>query len=127
MAFQAIQGARADEEFSRLHKLFVEHLAIAVALVWAASLYAAWYAPWLRNIRGLIDPFGRTESTWSFLFGLPCLMSVALLFCALGGETMRRSRVLKSQSLEFALAGLVAFTVFCMAINRVVTAMSLGG
>ena len=43
-------------EFSRLHSLFTFHLGIAVTLSWMTSLYAALYAPWVRNIRPLIDP-----------------------------------------------------------------------
>lgn len=126
MALQAVRGERAPDEFSRLHRLFIEHLAIAIGFVWLASLYAAVHAPWVRNIRGLIDPAGRVESTGSFLFGLPLLMSAAWICAAFGADAMRRSRVLKNQSLEFGLAGLVAFAVFCMAIHRAVTAYLLG-
>ena len=126
MALQAIRGERAPDEFTRLHRIFVQHLALAVGFAWAASLYAAVYAPWVRNIRGLIDPLGRTESTASYLFALPALMAVAWICAALGGEAFRRSQVFKSQNVEFGLAGLVAFAVFCMAVYRAVTAYSLG-
>jgi hypothetical protein len=126
MALQAIRGGRAPDEFSRLHRAFVEHLGLAVGFAWAACIYAAAYAPWVRNIRGLIDPLGRAESTASYLFALPALMTLAWICVALGGEGLRNSRVFKSQSLEFGLAGIVAFAVFCMAVYRAVTAYSLG-
>ena len=126
MALQAIRGEGAPDQFSRLHRIFVEHLGLAVAFAWAASVYAANYAPWVRNIRGLIDPFGRPESTASYLFALPALMTAAWICVALGGETFRRSQLFKNQSIEFALAGAVAFAVFCMAVYRAVTAYSLG-
>ena len=126
MALQAIRGERAPDEFTRLHRLFVEHLGIAVAFAWGASVYAAGYAPWVRNIRGLIDPFGRPESTASYLFVLPALMTAAWICVALGGNAFRRSQLFKNQSLEFGLAGVVAFAVFCVSVYRAVTAYSLG-
>lgn len=127
MAIQAVRTGASSDEFARLHRLLVEHLTIAVGLLWATTIYAGLHAPWLRNIRGLIDPFGRPESTASFLFGLPVLMTVAWLFCAFGGEVMRRSQLLKNQTVEFGIAALIAFGVFCMAIDRAVTAISLAG
>ena len=127
MALQAIRSGHSPDEFTRLHRLFVEHLTIAVGIVWATAVYAALHAPWLRNIRGLLDPFGRPESTGSFIFGLPLLMTAAWLFCALGGDVMKRSQLLKNQTVEFALAGAIVFVVFCLAIDRAVTAMLLGG
>ncbi len=126
MALQAMRGGRATDEFTRLHRHFVEHLGLAVGFAWAASLYAAAYAPWIRNIRGLLDPLGRAEGTASYLFTLPVLMSVAWLSLAFGGQRFRRSQLFKNQTLEFGLAGLVAFAVFCMAVYRAVTAYSLG-
>jgi hypothetical protein len=126
MALQAIRDERATDEFTRLHRLFVEHLGLAVGFAWAASLYAAAYAPWTRNIRGLLDPLGRAEGTASYLFALPVLMTIAWLCLALGGKAVRRAQMLKSQTVEFGLAGLVAFAVFCMAVYRAVTAYSLG-
>lgn len=127
MAFGAIRSETSSDEFARLHRIFVEHMTIALGLVWATAIYAALHAPWVRNIRGLIDPLGRPESTASFIFGLPVLMSVAWVFCAAGGEVMRRSRLLKNQSIEFATAGLVVFVVFCMSLDRAVTAVLLAG
>ena len=126
MAIQAIRGDRAPDEFTRLHRIFVEHFGIAVGFAWAASAYAAAYAPWVRNIRGLIDPLSRPESTASYLFALPALMTAAWLCVALGANGLRNSRLFKNQSVEFGLAGSVAFAVFCMAVYRAVTAYSLG-
>ena len=126
MALQAMRGGRATDEFTRLHRHFVEHLGLAVGFAWAASLYAAAYAPWIRNIRGLLDPLGRSEGTASYLFTLPVLMTIAWLSLAFGGKLVRRSQLFKNQTVEFGLAGLVAFAVFCMAVYRAVTAYSLG-
>jgi hypothetical protein len=126
MALQAVRGERAPDEFSRLHRMFVEHLGLSVGFAWAASLYAANYAPWVRNFRGLIDPLGRPESTASYLFAIPALMTVAWICAALGANVFRRSQLLKSQSAEFGVAGLVAFAMFCLAVYRAVTAYSLG-
>ena len=39
------------DDYVRLHRLFTFHLGIAVSLAWMTSLYAALYAPWVRNIR----------------------------------------------------------------------------
>ena len=46
----------AADGFVRLHKVFTFHLGVAVGLAWMTALYAALYAPWVRNIRPLIDP-----------------------------------------------------------------------
>jgi len=127
VAQQIARRGQAPDEFTRLHRLFVEHYGIAVGLVWLATLAVATQAPWVRNLRGLIDPGGRAESTASFLFGLPCLMLLAWVLVATGAETMRRAQVLRSQALEFGLAGAVAFAVFCLAISRIATAASLAG
>jgi hypothetical protein len=117
----------ATDEFGRLHRLFVEHFGIAVALVWLATLVVAVQAPWLRNLRGLVDPAGRSESTASFLFGIPGLMAAAWLCLAFGGDVMRRSQLFRNQALEFGLAGAIAFAVFCLAVSRIATAASLAG
>lgn len=127
MAQGVVRGIDRSEEFTRLHRQFVEHYAIALGLVWIATAAAAAQAPWLRNIRALIDPAARAESTASFLFSLPVLLTLGLVCLVCGADLMRRSQLLRSQTLEFALAGLAAFAVFCMALARVVTAMSLGG
>ncbi len=126
MTPQAIPSGRAPDDFTRLHRTFVEHLGIAVGLAWLASAYAAAYAPWVRNIRGLIDPFERPESTASYLFALPALMTAAWLCAAFGANAFRRSQLLKNQNVEFGIAALVAFAVFCVSVYRAVTAYSLG-
>jgi hypothetical protein len=116
------------DEFTRLHKLFTFHLGVAVGLAWMTALYAALYAPWVRNIRPLIDPMsvGRVESTWSFLFGFPLVLTVAWVMVFFAGDMLRHFRILKNQSVEFAIAGAVAFALFYMAIDRAVTALLLG-
>jgi hypothetical protein len=122
MQTRVAQGARADE-FSRLHRLFLEHYGIAVWLTWIVAALAATQAPWLRNIRGLIDPAGRPESTLSFLFSLPALMTLSWLLVACCGDVIRRSQVLRSQALEFGIAGAVAFGVVCLALHRAVSVL----
>jgi len=116
------------DEFSRLHRLFTFHLGIAVALAWMTSLYAAIYAPWVRNIRALIDPYnaGPVESTWSFLFAMPVVLSVAWLTTIFGRNLLRDLRMLKNQSIEFGIAAVLAFALFYVSIDRAVAAMLLG-
>lgn len=126
MEYGAVRGERSPDAFARLHRTFVAHFAIALGFAWLAALVAAVHAPWVRNIRGLIDPLGRPESTASFLFALPLLMSAAWLCAAFGRDIIRRAQLLKRPEPEFALAGLVAFAVFCMAIDRAVVAFLLG-
>ena len=118
----------STDDFARLHKLFVFHLGVAVGLAWMTALYAALYAPWVRNIRPLIDPgnLGRVESTWSFLFGMPAVLTVAWIMAALAGDSLRDFRLLRNQAVEFAIAGAVAFGLFYMAIDRAVAALLLG-
>src|SRR5919202_3214247 len=116
------------DQYSRLHKLFVFHLGVAVSLAWMTALYAALYAPWVRNIRPLLDPnnLGRPESTWSFLFAMPVVLTVAWVMAYFGGEIMRNFRLLKNQVIEFGIAGAVAFALFYMAIDHAVAALLLG-
>jgi hypothetical protein len=92
------------------------------------ALYAALYAPWVRNIRPLIDPtnLGRVESTWSFLFGMPTVLTVAWVVAFLGRDMLQQFRMLKNQTVEFALAGAAAFTIFYLSIDRAVAAILLG-
>jgi hypothetical protein len=115
-------------EFGRLHSLFTFHLGVAVGLAWLTSLYASFYAPWVRNIRPLIDPSyaGQVESTWSFLFVFPAVLTIAWLMSVSGREIFRQMRIFKNQAIEFAIAGALAFVVFYLAIDRAVTALSLG-
>ena len=114
--------------FSRLHKIFVFHLGVAVGLAWMTALYAALYAPWVRNIRALIDPLNtaRVESTWSFLFGMPVVLTVAWVMVFTGRDMLRQFGILRSQAVEFALAAGTAFIIFYMSIDRAVAAILLG-
>lgn len=117
----------AADQFSRLHNLFTFHLGVAVGLAWLTSIYAAFYAPWVRNIRPLIDPSysGHVESTWSFLFAFPVVLTVAWIMSVSGREIFRRLRMLKNETIEFIIAGALAFGVFYLAIDRAVTALLL--
>jgi hypothetical protein len=116
------------DDFSRLHRLFTFHLGIAVTLSWMTSLYASFYAPWVRNIRPLIDPtnVGQVESTWSFLFAMPVVLTAAWLMVIFGRDLLREIRFLRNQLIEFCIAGAVAFAMFYVSIDRAVTAMLLG-
>ncbi len=118
----------SSDSFARLHKVFVFHLGVAVGLAWLTALYAALYAPWVRNIRPLLDPanVGKVESTWSFLFGMPIVLTVAWVIAFFAGDIMREFRLLKNQTVEFAIAGAVAFGLFYIAIDRAVAALLLG-
>ena len=115
------------DRFTRLHRGFVFHLGVAAGLAWMTALYAAMYAPWVRNIRPLIDPtqLGRVESTGAFLFGFPVILSVAWVFVFAGRDMLRQFQVIKDQTIEFGLAGAVAFIIFYMAIDRAVAAILL--
>jgi hypothetical protein len=115
-------------EFSRLHNLFTFHLGVAVALAWLTSLYASLYAPWVRNIRPLIDPssVGPVESTWSYLFIFPVVLTTAWLISIYGQKALSQFRLLKNQVVEFAIAAAVAFVLFYLSIDRAVAAMLLG-
>ena len=117
-----------SDDFVRLHKTFTFHLGVAVALSWTTSLYAAIYAPWVRNIRPLIDPTsaGQVESTWAFLFGMPVIISTAWIMVLFGGGILREMRLFKNQAIEFGIAGAVAFTLFYLSIDRAVAALRLG-
>jgi hypothetical protein len=114
--------------FLRLHRVFTFHLGVAVTLAWMTSLYAAAYAPWVRNIRSLIDPMaaGRPESTWSFLFAIPVVLTASWLMAIFGRDALRDMRLLRNQFVEFVIAGVVAFALFYMSIDRAVTALLLG-
>ncbi|HEY8380950.1 MAG TPA: hypothetical protein VIL09_02255 [Microvirga sp.] len=116
------------DTFGRLHRLFTFHLGIAVSLAWMTSLYAAVYAPWVRNIRPLIDPnnVGQVESTWSFLFAMPVVLTAAWLMTIFGRDVLRDVRMMNNQTVEFGVAALVAFALFYLSIDRAVTALLLG-
>ena len=115
-------------EFSRLHNLFTFHLGIAVSLSWLTSLYAAVYAPWVRNIRPLIDPtnVGPVESTWSYLFIFPVVLTTAWLISIFGQNLFAQFRIFRNQIIEFAIAAAVAFGMFYLSIDRAVAAMLIG-
>jgi hypothetical protein len=115
------------DRFTQLHKAFVFHLGVAASLAWMTALYAALHAPWVRNIRPLLDPsqVGRVESTWSFLFGFPCVLTIAWVMVYAGRDILRQFRLIKNQSIEFGLAAFVAFVIFYMAIDRAVAAILL--
>jgi hypothetical protein len=115
-------------EFGRLHNLFTFHLGIAVTLSWLTSLYASFYAPWVRNIRPLIDPtnVGPVESTWSYLFIFPVVLTAAWLISIFGQNLFAQFRVFKNQIIEFAMAAMVAFGMFYLSIDRAVAAMLIG-
>ena len=119
----------AADGFTRLHKAFVFHLGVAASLAWMTALYAALHAPWVRNIRPLIDPSqaGRVESTLSFLFGFPAILTVAWIMVWAGRDMLRHFRLMKNQAVEFAVAAAVAFAIFYMAIDRAVAAILLAG
>jgi hypothetical protein len=114
-------------EFARLHRTFTFHFGVAVALAWMTALYAAMFAPWVRNIRPLLNPadVGRVESTWSFLFSMPVVLATAWVMVAFGGSLLRQFRMFKNQSLEFGLAGAVAFAMFYLSIDRAIAALLL--
>ena len=118
----------AQDDFSRLHRVFTFHFGVAVALSWMTTLYAAAYAPWVRNIRALIDPAGsgRVESTWSYLFVMPAVLTLAWVSVYFGREMMRRFQTLRNQTVEFSAAACVAFGVFYLSIDRAVAALYAG-
>lgn len=117
------------DDFSRLHRIFTFHLGVAVGLSWMTALYSAWYAPWVRNIRALLDPAGgldRIESTWSFLFALPVVLTIGWVSLFFGREILRRTQTLSNAAIEFAAAAFVAFGVFYLSIDRAVAALYIG-
>ncbi|GLS42088.1 hypothetical protein [Methylobacterium brachythecii] len=116
----------ARDDFSRLHRHFTLHLGVAVGLAWLTASYAAFYTPWVRNIRALIEPAAgsaRVESTLSYLFVMPAVLLLAWLSAYFGRETMRRFQTLPNQAHEFAAAAVVAFGVFYLSIDRAVAAL----
>jgi hypothetical protein len=117
-----------DSRFAQLHHLFTFHLGVAVGLSWLTALYASLYAPWVRNIRPLIDPTyaGQVESTWSFLFIFPAVLTAAWISAFYGRSLMLKLRMLKNQTLEFAVAAGVAFTLFYLSVDRAVAAILAG-
>jgi hypothetical protein len=119
----------ADDDFSRLHRLFVFHLGVAVALAWMTAAYAACYTPWVHNIRPLLDGVagGRVESTWSYLFGMPTVLAVAWVVAFFGRDVMRRVQLVPNQLVEFGFAAAAGFALFYLSIDRAVAALLIGG
>ena len=116
------------DAFSRLHEVFTFHLGVAVALAWMTAVYAAFHAPWVGDIRALLDPVdaGRAESTGSFLFGLPLVLTVAWAAALFGRNCLPRARI-GSQGVAFGLAAAIVVLVFYLGVDRAVAAILLGG
>jgi hypothetical protein len=122
-----IQGHGSAHEFFRLHRLLLSHLALATAASWSMAVYAGLNTPWVANIVFLIDPTSsRVEATGSYLFTFPALLLVALGVIYFGRETLLRLRVLRNQSVEFAIVGAAFFTLFILSIERANAALRLG-
>jgi hypothetical protein len=117
------------DAFSRVHGVFTFHLGVAVALAWMTALYAALHAPWVRDIRSLLDSWGpgSVESTGSFLFGMPVLLTLAWVLAVFGRDLLRRARLGRSRAVEFAIAAAVAFGIFYVGVERAVAAILLSG
>jgi hypothetical protein len=122
-----IRAHHPGDEFNRLHRLLLSHLAIGTTLAWTLALYAGLNAPWVNNIVFLIDPTSsRVQSTGAFLFTYPSLLLVALGVVYFGREMIYRLRILRNQAVEFALAGAALFTLFILALERASAALRLG-
>lgn len=126
MAERAMRGAGAQDEFTRLHRLFVEHFSIALGLVWLTTVAAFVQVPWTRNLRGLLDPSAAPESTFSYLLTMPLLMTAGWVSVAFGGELIRRTVMLRNQRIEFAAAGLAVLAVFVLAVQRALSLVLVG-
>ena len=111
-----------------MHRLFTFHLGIAVSLAWMTSLYAALYAPWVRNIRPSRSAQRRSggEHLVLSVFAMPWVLTTAWLITIFGRDLLRELRMLKNQTVEFGIAAVVAFALFYLSIDRAVTAMLLG-
>lgn len=125
MIREAVRRETSSDEFGRLHGHFVRHFGMAVIFAFGFAAFAATQAPWSRNIRGLIDPAGRPESTAAFLFGIPVLLAVGWFTAFIGGDVFRRTALVRRPAVEFAVAGLVVLAVFALSIQRGVVAISL--
>lgn len=126
MMREAVRREAAPDMFGRLHGHFVRHLGMAVIFAWGFAAFAATQAPWIRNIRGLIDPASRPESTAAFLFGIPVLLAVGWFTAYIGGDVFRRTALVRHPAVEFAIAGLAVLFVFALSIQRGLVAISLG-
>lgn len=119
----AVRSEGTPDTFDRLHGQFVRHFGMAVILAWAFAAFAVTQAPWTRNLRGLIDPASRPESTLAFLFGLPLLLAVGWFTAYIGGDVFRRTALVRHPAIEFAVAGLAVLIVFALSIQRGVAAI----
>ena len=126
MVREAVRREAGPDMFGRLHGHFVRHFGIAVIFAWGFAAFAATQAPWTRNLRGLIDPAGRPESTAAFLFGLPLLLAVGWFTVFIGGDVFRRTALVRHPAIEFGVAGLAVLIVFALSIHRGLTAIHLG-
>jgi hypothetical protein len=121
-----VRSDQSAAEFVRLHKAFVLHFGAATAMAWLTSLYASFYAPWVRNLAFLIDPSSyKVESTWAYLFGFPLLMTVAWVMVVVARDMLFASRVRGYLVAEFAVAGAVGFLMFYLAVDRAIAALRL--
>jgi len=122
-----IQAHGSAHEFVRLHRLLLSQVAVATSVAWGAALYAGVNAPWVSNIFALINPAsGRVQSTGSYLFTYPAILLIALGVIYFGRETFLRLRVLRNQSVEFAIVGAAFFTLFILSVERAIAALRLG-
>ena len=119
----AVRGEGTPDTFERLHGQFVRHFGMAVIFAWGFAAFAVTQAPWTRNLRGLIDPTSRPESTVAFLFGLPLLLAVGWFTAYIGGDVFRRTALVRHPAIEFAVAGLAVLIVFALSIQRGVAAI----
>ena len=68
----------------------------------------------------------QVESTWSFLFALPVVLTAAWLMTIFGRDLLREVRMLRNVAVEFGIAAVIAFAIFYLSIDRAVTALLLG-
>jgi hypothetical protein len=121
-----VRTDQSASEFLRLHKAFILHFGAATVLAWLTSLYASFHAPWVRNLAFLIDPSSyKVESTWTYLFGFPLLMTVAWVAVLLARDMLFATRLRGHLIAEFAVAGAVGFLMFYLAVDRAVAALRL--
>jgi hypothetical protein len=122
-----IRARYSAEEFVRLHRLMLSHLALGTAAAWSVAVYAGLNAPWVGNIVFLIDPTSSSvQTTGSYLFTFPAILLIALGIVYFGRDTIFRLRLLRNQAVEFAVVGAALFTVFVLSIERAAAALRLG-
>jgi hypothetical protein len=122
-----IRAHYSAEEFVRLHRLLLSHLVLGTGAAWSMSVYAGLNAPWVGNIVFLIDPTSsRVQTTGSYLFTYPAILLIALGVVYFGRDMLFRLRLLRNQSVGFAVAGAALFTIFILSIERATAALRLG-